>query len=246
MADSSNDAYEKQVDRLLASSRYGERWASMWLDVARYGDSKGFEKDKSRTVWPYRDCVIDAFNSNMPYDQFVIRQLAGDLLPNADFNDLIATSFHRQTQANDEGGTDDEEFRIAAMMDRTATTWSALNGVSFNCVQCHSHPYDPIRHVEYYKFMAFFNTQRDADIAFDNARDDDWPVLHVPRDKSLYPEADRLQKQIRDARDSVVAASRAAEANARQWKQLPIEQARVSEDLAIKSLLAQLQAQPAE
>ena len=237
LADTTANAYDKQVDRLLASPRYGERWATMWLDVARYGDSKGFEKDKSRTVWPYRDWVIDAFNHNMPFDQFVIKQLAGDLFPKPGFDDLIATSFHRQTQANDEGGTDDEEFRIAAMMDRTATTWSALNGVSFNCVQCHSHPYDPIRHTEYYKFMAFFNTQRDADIAFDNARPDDWPVLNVPTDKAQYGEADRLQKQIASLHDTVVAASRAAEAGT-QWKPLPIQQATISEALAIKTLLA--------
>ena len=241
LADTSPNAYEKQVDRLLASPRYGERWATMWLDVARYGDSKGFEKDKSRTVWPYRDWVIDAFNRNMPFDQFVIKQLAGDLLPQPRiFDDLIATSFHRQTQANDEGGTDDEEFRIAAVMDRTSTTWSALNGVSFNCVQCHSHPYDPIRHVEYYKFMAFFNTQRDADIAFDNARPDDWPILNVPTDKARYPEADRLQKQIQAVRANLVSVSRAAEA-AVQWKPLPIQQASISEALAIQALLAKAQ-----
>jgi len=243
LADTSKNAYEKQVDRLLASPRYGERWATMWLDVARYGDSKGFEKDKSRTVWPYRDWVIDAFNRNMPFDQFVTKQLAGDLLPKADFSDLIATSFHRQTQANDEGGTDDEEFRIAAVMDRTSTTWSALNGVSFNCVQCHSHPYDPIRHTEYYKFMAFFNTQRDADIAFDSARPDDWPILNVPTDKAKYPEADRLQKQIDTLHDTIVAASRNAEADARQWKPLPIHEATISEALAIKGLLAKAQGQ---
>jgi hypothetical protein len=246
LADTSKNAYEKQVDRLLASPRYGERWATMWLDVARYGDSKGFEKDRSRTVWPYRDWVIDAFNRNMPFDQFVIAQLAGDLLPNPTFDDLIATSFHRQTQANDEGGTDDEEFRISAVMDRTATTWSALNGVSFNCVQCHSHPYDPIRHNEYYKFMAFFNTQRDADIAFDNARKDDWPVLNVPNDKAQYAEAGRLQQQMRTLRNAIVTASRAAEADAQQWKPLAIQQAGVSEVLAIKSLLAQLQVKPAD
>ena len=110
-------------------------------------------------------------------------------------DDLIATSFHRQTQANDEGGTDDEEFRLAAVMDRAATTWSVLNGVSYNCVQCHSHPYDPIRHVEYYKFMAFFNTSRDADMAFDASLSDDWPVLHVPTERKNYDQALQLQQQ---------------------------------------------------
>jgi hypothetical protein len=162
LADSSPDAYEKRVDSLLASPHYGERWASLWLELARYADSKGYEGDGPRPgVWPYRDWVIDAFNRNVPYDKFVIAQLAGDLLPDATFQDLIATSFHRQTPENDEGGTDDEEYRLLAVMDRAATTWSVLNGVTFNCVQCHSHPYDPIRHSEYYRFLAFFNTSRD-------------------------------------------------------------------------------------
>ncbi len=245
LADTSKDAYEKQVDRLLASPRYGERWASMWLDLARYGDSKGFEKDKSRLgVWPYRDWVIEAFNKNLPYDQFVIKQLAGDLLPGADFEDRIATSFHRQTAANDEGGTDDEEFRLAAVMDRTATTWSVLNGVSFNCVQCHSHPYDPIRHSEYYKFLAFFNTSRDADIAFDAALDDDWPVLHIPKDKADYAQADRLQRERETLSNTLVAASRAAASGDGQWKLLPIREGGISETLAIEHDLSELAARP--
>ena len=150
----------------------------MWLDLARYADSKGYEADRDRPgVWPYRDWVIDAFNRNLPYDQFVIKQLAGDLLPHATFEDRIATSFHRQTPNNDEGGTDDEEFRLVAVMDRVATTWSVLNGITMNCVQCHSHPYDPIRHTDYYKSIAFFNTQRDADL------EDDSPTLRVPKEK---------------------------------------------------------------
>ena len=245
LADSSPNAYEKQVDRLLASPRYGERWARLWLDLARYGDSKGFEKDKSRPgVWPYRDWVIEAFNKNLPYDQFVIKQLAGDLLPNASFDDRIATSFHRQTAANDEGGTDDEEFRLAAVMDRVATTWSVLAGVSFNCVQCHSHPYDPIRHSEYYKFLAFFNTSRDADIAFDSALEDDWPVLHVPTDKADYAQADSLQRQSEALSNGLVAASRAAEARDVKWKSLPIREGHISQVLAIEHDVSELEARP--
>src|SRR5947199_886128 len=166
--DSSPNAYEKQVDRLLASPRYGERWAALWLDLARYADSKGYEADRDRPgVWPYRDWVVEAFNRNLPYDQFVITQLAGDLLPNATFEDRIATSFQRQTPNNDEGGTDDEEFRLVAAMDRSATTWSVLNGLTMNCVQCHSHPYEPIHHAEYYKSLAFFNSSQDADYPSD-------------------------------------------------------------------------------
>jgi mono/diheme cytochrome c family protein len=242
LADGSANAYEKQVDRLLASPAYGERWASMWLDLARYGDSKGFEKDRGRPgVWTYRDWVIRAFNGNMSYDRFAITQLAGDLLPHPTMDDLIATSFHRQTQANDEGGTDDEEFRLAAVMDRAATTWSVLNGVSFNCVQCHSHPYDPIRHVEYYKFLAFFNTSRDADMAFDTSLPDDWPVLRVPADRQNYHQALELQDQIAALRQGIVEASRTAAQNSR-WTPMSIQSGTVSEILAIQRMLAEREA----
>ncbi|MFO1248843.1 MAG: DUF1549 domain-containing protein [Alphaproteobacteria bacterium] len=238
LADNSRDAYEKQVDRLLASPRYGERWASLWLDLARYGDTKGFEKDHSRPgVWHYRDWVIAALNSNLPYDQFVIKQMAGDLLPKPGFDDLVATGFHRQTAANDEGGTDDEEYRLAAVMDRVSTTWQVLNGVTMNCVQCHSHPYDPIRHSEYYKFMAFFNAQRDADIAFDRSLDDDWPVLQVPADKSLRGEAYNLQREAENLRSAIVLSSRQAEARAK-WTLMPIRSGTVSAALALERAIA--------
>jgi hypothetical protein len=239
-ADTSVDAYEKQVDRLLASPRYGERWASLWLDLARYGDTKGFEKDRARPgAWTYRDWVIGAFNKNIPYDSFVIKQLAGDLLPNPAFEDRIATSFHRQTQANDEGGTDNEEFRLAAVMDRASTTFSVLNGVTFNCVQCHSHPYDPIRHGEYYKFLAFFNTSRDADIAFDKTLNEDWPVLAVPTDSKNYAEADALQRSITSLTSRVVSESRKV-SEATAWKPLPIRSASVNEILAVERALEEL------
>ncbi len=240
LADSSPGAYEKQVDRLLASPRYGERWASMWLDLARYADTKGYEADFDRPgVWPYRDWVIDAFNRNLPYDQFVIKQLAGDLLPNPTFEDQIATSFHRQTPNNDEGGTDDEEFRMVAVMDRVATTWSVLNGLTMNCVQCHSHPYDPIRHTDYYKSMAFFNTQRDADLM------DDSPVLRVPKDKANYSEASQLQQQIASLLHPIEASDRQMEDKA-QWKPLPIESAAANEVLALEPMLPELESQLAE
>lgn len=242
LADRSRNAYERQVDRLLASPAYGERWASMWLDLARYGDTKGFEKDRSRPgVWTYRDWVIRAFNSNMPYDRFVITQMAGDLFPHPTLDDLIATSFHRQTQANDEGGTDDEEFRLAAVMDRAATTWSVLNGVSYNCVQCHSHPYDPIRHAEYYKFMAFFNTSRDADMAFDTSLPDDWPVLRVPVDRNNFNQALQLQEDIANLQASVVDRSR-LEAQKSSWTPVAIASGTVMEVLAIQRALAERQA----
>ncbi len=160
----SEDAYEQMVDKLLESPQYGEKWASMWLDLARYSDTKGYEKDLNRSIWKYRDWVINAFNVDMPYDQFTVEQLAGDLLPNPTKEQLIATAFHRNTMANDEGGTDNEEFRVAAVLERVGTTSEVWQGTTMACVQCHSHPYDPIRHKEFYKFMAFFNNTIDRDI----------------------------------------------------------------------------------
>lgn len=171
LADNSPEAYEKLVDSLLASPHYGEKWAAMWMDLARYADTKGYERDVPRSIWRYRDWLIDAFNRDMPYDRFLTEQLAGDLLPDATDDQLIATAFHRNTMTNDEGGTDNEEFRTAAVIDRVNTTWEVLMGTTFSCVQCHSHPYDPFRHEEYYTFMAFFNNTRDEDT------EDDYPLL---------------------------------------------------------------------
>lgn len=156
-------SYAELVDSLLASPHYGERWAAVWMDLARYADTKGYERDDSRVIWRYRDWLIRAFNRDMPYNQFVTEQLAGDLLPRPTDDQYIATAFHRNTMTNDEGGTDNEEFRTAAVLDRVNTTWEALMGTTFACVQCHSHPYDPFRHEEYYKFMAYFNNTRDED-----------------------------------------------------------------------------------
>ena len=157
------NAYVELVDSLLASPAYGEKWAGLWLDLARYADTKGYERDDSRTIWNYRDWLINAFNEDKPYDRFLTEQLAGDLLPNPSDAQYIATAFHRNTMTNDEGGTDNEEFRTAAVLDRVNTTWETLMGTTFACVQCHSHPYDPFRHDEYYQFVAFFNNTRDDD-----------------------------------------------------------------------------------
>jgi len=163
MRDDSPDAYEKVVDDLLSSQHFGEKWASWWLDMARYADTKGYEKDQGRTIWKYRDWVIRAFNKDMPFDQFTREQLAGDLLPSPTDDQLIATAFHRNTMNNDEGGTNDEEFRVAALIDRVNTTWEVWQSTTLGCVQCHTHPYDPFVHEEYYKSMAFFNNTRDED-----------------------------------------------------------------------------------
>lgn len=167
LQDQSGKAYENLVDDLLASPRYGERWTSLWLDLSRYADTKGYEADLGRSIWKYRDWLIQAFNKDQPYASFLTEQLAGDLLPNPTDAMHIATAFHRNTLTNDEGGTDNEEFRVAAVMDRVNTTWSALMGTTFSCVQCHSHPYDPFKHEEYYQFMAFFNNTRDEDTPVD-------------------------------------------------------------------------------
>lgn len=164
LANNNEDAYEQEVNRLLDSPHFGEKWASMWLDLARYADSKGYEKDLYRSIWKYRDWVIKAFNSDLPFDEFSVAQLAGDLLPNPTEDQLIATAFHRNTMANDEGGTDNEEFRNYANIERVGTTFEVWQGTTMACVQCHSHPYDPIRHENFYEFMSFFNNTADRDI----------------------------------------------------------------------------------
>ncbi len=155
--------YAQAIDQMLASPAYGEHWATWWLDLARYADTKGYERDPSRTMWPYRDWVIRALNADKPFDQFTIEQLAGDLLPDPDYDQLTATAFHRNTMNNDEGGTQDEEFRVAALIDRVNTTFEVWQSTTMSCVQCHSHPYDPIRHEEFYQAAAFFNNTRDED-----------------------------------------------------------------------------------
>lgn len=172
-ADGSISAYEALIDRSLSSPAYGERWARVWLDLARYADSMGYEKDSLRTIWPYRDWVVQALNGNIPFDRFTVLQLAGDLRREPTRNDLIATGFHRNTMTNTEGGTDDEEFRDAAVKDRVATTGQTWMGLTWGCAQCHSHKYDPISQREFYSLYAFFNQTADAD------QNDDSPTLEV-------------------------------------------------------------------
>ena len=195
-------ALRAYVDELLASPAYGERWAVPWLDLARYADSKGYESDRFRDMWRYRDWVVDALNEDMPYDRFVTEQLAGDLLPNATEEQVIATAFHRNTPQNDEGGTDDEEFRTYAVLDRVNATFDALQGTSIGCVQCHGHPYDPFTHREYYELMAFFNNTADAD------RDDQAPTRKV-RSRAATAKAAALEVEstaLRVKLDALAAA----------------------------------------
>ncbi|MCH8822753.1 MAG: PSD1 domain-containing protein [Planctomycetes bacterium] len=194
------DAYEKLVDRLLDSPRFGERWASVWLDQARYADTKGYEKDAHRTIWPYRDWVIRAINDDMPFDQFTLEQIAGDLLEQPTQDQLVATAFHRNTMTNDEGGTDDEEFRVAAVMDRTNTTMQVWMGLTMGCATCHSHKFDPITQREYYEFYAFFDQTQDAD------RMDEAPTLSILSSEQLFKQ-EELQVQIVSALDELKAAA---------------------------------------
>jgi len=189
------------ADELLQSPAYGERWAAPWLDLARYADSKGYEKDGLRDMWRYREWVVDALNTDLSYDKFITLQLAGDLLPRtgsdqADNEQVIATAFHRNTPQNDEGGTDDEEFRTYAVIDRVNATFDALQGTSIGCVQCHGHPYDPFVHDEYYQIYAFLNNTADAD------RGDSAPL------RKFYGHADAakavaLQKELADTQAKI-------------------------------------------
>jgi hypothetical protein len=173
VADQDPQAYEKLVDRLLQKETYGEHWARMWLDLARYADSAGYADDPARTIWMYRDYVIRSLNQNKPFDQFTIEQIAGDLLPNATNEQLIATAFHRNTLTNNEGGTNDEEFRNVAVVDRVNTTFAVWMGTTMACAQCHTHKFDPITQEEYFRSLAFFNNTEDAD------RGNESPLLTV-------------------------------------------------------------------
>ena len=168
IADHAPDAYEKAVDRLLAAPQYGERWARKWLDLARYADTNGYEKDNPRTIWPYRDWVIRALNNDMPFDQFSIEQIAGDLLPGATTDQRIATGFHRNTMLNEEGGIDPLEYRYLAMVDRVATTGATWLGLTLQCCQCHTHKYDPILHREYFSMMAFLDNADEPELELPN------------------------------------------------------------------------------
>jgi hypothetical protein len=178
-ADPSQQAYEKMVDELLASDAYGERWARRWLDLARYADTNGYEKDRDRSIWPYRDWVIRAINDGLPFDQFTIQQIAGDLLPDAGADQLIATGFHRNTMLNEEGGIDPLEFRYHAMTDRVATTGTTWLGLTTGCAQCHTHKYDPITHHDYFGMLALLNNV-------------DEPNFYIRTDESIAVQKKRL------------------------------------------------------
>jgi len=195
-------AYEQLVDRLLASEHFGERWGRHWLDKARYADSDGYEKDRPRpNAWRYRDWVIDAINTDLPYDQFTIEQLAGDLLTNPSPNQQLATAFHRQTLTNTEGGTDKEEFRVEATFDRTETTAAVWMGLTMTCARCHSHKYDRISQDEYYQLFAFFNNADEAESQI--ARSDE-ALAKYEREKEAHDQrVAKLTAQYQSAKESL-------------------------------------------
>ena len=199
LADPSADAYQKQVDRLLASPHYGERWGRHWLDIARYGDSDGYTIDAPRDIWMYRDWVIQATNDDMPFNQFVIEQMAGDLLPNPTIPQLVATGFQRNTTSNFEGGIDFEQYRVEAVADRVATTGSAFLGLTLGCARCHDHKYDPVSQREYYQLGAYFNNidevDKEAERKFFNK-----PFLEIGTEKEKANFAE-WQKKILEAEE---------------------------------------------
>jgi hypothetical protein len=236
-ADPTPAAYEKLIDDLLARPQFGEHWARMWLDLARYADTKGYEKDLGRTMWPYRDWVVEALNADLPLDRFTAEQLAGDLLPESDPDTTrarrIATAFHRNTMSNDEGGTDDEEFRVAAVKDRIDTTVQVWMGLTMGCAKCHTHKYDPISLHDYYAFYAIFNQTEDAD------RGDDEPRLEIlsPEERAererLTEVADRAKQELADqptpdtpewkaAKEKAEAAKQARNRHEQSLTRLPI------------------------
>jgi len=213
LKDKSPNAYEKVVDRLLASPHYGERWARPWLDLARYADTHGYEKDDRRVAWKYRDWVINALNQDMSFREFTIEQIAGDMLPNPSTDQLIATGFHRNTLLNQEGGIDQEEQRWYTLVDRVNTTASVWLGITLGCAQCHDHKYDPFTRQDYYQFLAFFDH---AEYKTQNlGQGEGWilePEIQLPtteqeqKSKELKAEIDQLQKTLDTSTPELEAA----------------------------------------
>ena len=225
--DNSPGAYEALVDRLQANPHYGERWARQWLDLGRYADSAGYGSDPLRfTTWRWRDWVIDAINKDLPYDQFTIDQIAGDLLPHPTTDQLIATAFNRNTMTNTEGGTDPEEFRVAAIKDRVDTTIQVWMGLTMGCAQCHTHKYDPITNREYYQLFAIFNETEDAN------RADEAPTIPTPTAEQ-QKQVDALQEKIASAKqkmddrlawtDAQATWEKSLPSMESQWKLLPAD-----------------------
>jgi hypothetical protein len=232
LKDARPDAYERLVDKLLESPHYGERWGRHWLDLARYADSDGFEKDTGRPyAWRYRHWVIDALNRDLPYDQFTVEQLAGDLLPEATAEQKAATGFHRNTLTNKEGGVDAEQYRVEEVVDRLNTTAKVFLGSTLGCCQCHDHKYDPFSQREYYQLFAFFNSDVEVNIPAPVPGDEERVAKAMPAFEKRLKE---LQKAVEDYRATKLPAAQAKwekELKDDEWKKLP---AAVREALAIE------------
>lgn len=208
--DDQRGAYERYVDALLRKPEFGERWARVWLDLARYADSAGYADDPPRTIWAYRDYVIRSLNENKPFDQFTLEQIAGDLLDDPSDQQLVATAFHRNTLTNNEGGTNDEEFRNVAVVDRVNTTMAVWMGTTMACAQCHTHKYDPITQEEYFKFFAFFNNTEDAD------KRDERPLLSLWSDEQLE-QKESWTRRIAQLKAEIAAPNESVDAAMEQW-----------------------------
>lgn len=221
LADDSADAYERAVDRLLASPAYGERWATPWLDAARYADSNGFQRDGHRSAWAFRDWVIHALNADMPFDQFTVEQLAGDLLPNATLEQRIATGFHRGTTVNVEAGTDQEENRINQIFDRINVTGTVWLGTTLECCQCHNHKYDPFSQEEYYRLFAFFNSteiETREQSKGSAARDFYGPSLELPSSSEMISRRQTAAERMRSLTEACEQHEQAREADFVAWQ----------------------------
>ncbi len=203
------NAYRRLVDRVLSNPHYGERWGRHWLDQARYADSHGYTIDSPRSMWPWRDWVIDAFNRDMPFDRFTVEQIAGDLLPDPSRSQLVATGFHRNTLINQEGGTNDEEFRVEATVDRVNTTGQVWLALTVGCAKCHSHKFDPISQVEYYQLYAFFNDAKDRNSVSPKIR------LPSPKQKKRMR---TLEKKLADAKEALKARDKAIADRRETWE----------------------------
>ncbi|WP_092053671.1 PSD1 and planctomycete cytochrome C domain-containing protein [Planctomicrobium piriforme] len=215
LADRRPDAIEHAVDRLLASPHYGERWGRLWLDAARYADSDGYEKDKPRFVWAYRDWVVSAFNRDLPYDQFIIEQLAGDLLPNPTQDQLVATGFLRNSMINEEGGIDPEQFRMEAMFDRVDALGKSVLGLTIQCCQCHDHKYDPISQREYFQLFAFFNDTYDSSVPVYTA---DQQQLRSELYAQISAIESRLKEQCPNWEQQLAETAQASNGDAPNWQ----------------------------
>ena len=222
LADKSSRAFEKQVERLLKSPHYGERWGRHWLDAARYADSDGFEKDKPRFIWNYRDWVVSAFNRDLPYDRFIIEQLAGDLLDNPTEDQLVATGFLRNSMLNEEGGVDPEQFRMDALFDRMEAIGKGVLGLTIQCAQCHTHKFDPITHEEYYQMFSFLNNDHEASMVAYTA---DEQRIKADLLRQMRDLESGLRHTNPDWPDRLAAWEESVRNDQPEWKTVPVQNA---------------------